>query len=274
MFSLWPSATALLGGCSQASGRCPACLLDRATHYSSSARQKRAGCSALTPWGSSACHSYSHRGFGHRLLRLPVLCHPGPQPRPPRHREHPGGSPLTEGAEVERSSQGFSPAGAERDPADIAGLHGRTPLISQQLEPPRLAWESRAAVSARRARRACSRVSKGRGPTAGRLSGAAPIGPADLNGDRTWVSKQAQAPALGCEQPLPSPASPGPRAENKLLGKGKTSQRFFSRSPCQAVILLVAIGLASVSSGQRHSQCPGEISTGKEGVQENSPLGG
>lgn len=218
----------------------------------------------LQPWAAAAPH-----------VVPPRVTATAPQHRVhPRHHECPGGSPLTKGAEVEGSSQRFSPAGAERDPADIAGLHGRTPLISQRLEPPRLAWESRAAVSARRARRACSRVSKGRGPTAGRLSGAVPIGPADLNGDRTWVSKQAPAPALGCGQPLLSPASHGPRTENKLLGKGKTLQRFFSCSLCRAVILLVAIGLASVSSGQRHAQLPGEISAGKEGVQENSPLGG
>lgn len=41
------------------------------------------------------------------------------------------GSMLTKRGEVERSSQGVSLAGAERDSVDIAGLHGRTPLISQ-----------------------------------------------------------------------------------------------------------------------------------------------
>lgn len=41
------------------------------------------------------------------------------------------GSTLTKRGEVERSSQGISLAGAERDSVDVAGLHGRTLLISQ-----------------------------------------------------------------------------------------------------------------------------------------------
>lgn len=57
---------------------------------------------------------------------------PGRSPGPPAGVAPPGppGSALTERAEAERSSQeGPGPAGAERDPAHIAGLHGTTALI-------------------------------------------------------------------------------------------------------------------------------------------------
>lgn len=70
-----------------------------------------------------------------------VTAAPSAIPRPLAPRATPG-SWLTEGGEAEGSSQGLSPAGAERDSVHIARLHGRTALISSNCSPPCQVWES------------------------------------------------------------------------------------------------------------------------------------
>ena len=55
VFGIWLTAAAHLSGCSLVSGYSPVRQLNGAMYYSSSARQKRAGCrSALMPSESSS----------------------------------------------------------------------------------------------------------------------------------------------------------------------------------------------------------------------------